>query len=92
MEEQIKRIQEKIQQLLRHQQLLQKENKELKGALEKMRTESSQQQDIIQDLKQKVEILKISSGKWEEGDKKQFEKRINSYIREIDRCITLLSE
>ncbi|MBN8668848.1 MAG: hypothetical protein SFU20_14725 [Chitinophagaceae bacterium] len=92
MEEQIKRIQEKIQQLLRHQQLLQKENKELKGALEKMRAESSQQQDIIQDLKQKVEILKISSGKWEEGDKKQFEKRINSYIREIDRCITLLSE
>ncbi|OYW17071.1 MAG: hypothetical protein B7Z54_08870 [Sphingobacteriales bacterium 12-47-4] len=92
MEEQIKRIQEKIQQLLKHQHLLQKENKELKGALEKMRAESSQQQDIIQDLKQKVEILKISSGKWEEGDKKQFEKRINSYIREIDRCITLLSE
>lgn len=92
MEEQIKRIQEKIQQLLKHQHLLQKENKELKGTLEKMRAESSQQQDIIQDLKQKVEILKISSGKWEEGDKKQFEKRINSYIREIDRCITLLSE
>lgn len=92
MEEQIKRIQEKIQQLLKHQHLLQKENKELKVVLEKMRAESSQQQDIIQDLKQKVEILKISSGKWEEGDKKQFEKRINSYIREIDRCITLLSE
>lgn len=92
MEEQIKRIQEKVQQLLKQQALLQKENKDLKTALDKMRLESSQQQEIIQDLKQKVEILKISSGNWNEADKKQFEKRINSYIREIDRCITLLSE
>ncbi len=92
MEEQIKRIQEKIQQLLKQQQLAQKENRELKEALEKMRKESAQQQELIQDLKQKVEVLKISSGNWNEADKKQFEKRIHSYIREIDRCITLLSE
>jgi hypothetical protein len=26
------------------------------------------------------------------NDKKEFEKRINSYIKEIDRCIALLSE
>jgi hypothetical protein len=28
----------------------------------------------------------------DEQEKKQFEKRINAYLREIDRCIALLSE
>jgi hypothetical protein len=27
-----------------------------------------------------------------EADKKEFEKRINGYIKEIDRCIALLGE
>jgi hypothetical protein len=39
-----------------------------------------------------VEVLKITSGNWEENDKKEFEKRINHYLREIDKCINLLSE
>jgi len=27
-----------------------------------------------------------------EADKKEFEKKINAYLKEIDRCIALLSE
>ena len=27
-----------------------------------------------------------------EADKKEFEKRINSYLKEIDRCIAMLSQ
>jgi phage host-nuclease inhibitor protein Gam len=92
LEIQLKRIQDKLQQVLKDYSSLQKENLRLKEELDKNRTQSFAHQQNIEDLKQQVEVLKISSGDWDEGDKKEFEKRINSYIKEIDRCIALLSE
>jgi len=92
LEVQLKRIQDKLQQVLKDHSALQKENLRLKEELDKNRTQSFAHQQNIEDLKQQVEVLKITSGDWEEGDKKEFEKRINSYIKEIDRCIALLSE
>ena len=92
LEIQLKRIQDKLQQVLKDHAALQKENLRLKEELDKNRTQSFAHQQNIDDLKQQVEVLKITSGDWEEGDKKEFEKRINSYIKEIDRCIALLSE
>lgn len=92
VEKQLKRIQDKLQQLLKQQAALQKENHQLKSELENCRSALQQNQQIADELKQQVEVLKITSGNWEENDKKEFEKRITSYIKEIDRCITLLSE
>jgi len=92
LEKQLKRIQDKLQQVLKDHAALQKENLRLKEELDKNRTQSFAHQQNIEDLKQQVEVLKITSGDWEESDKKAFEKRINSYIKEIDRCIALLSE
>ena len=91
MEEQLKRIQEKLQLLLKQQASLVKENNDLKTEVKKLKTEAGAHQAQIRELLQKVEILKISSGNWNDTDKKQFEKRIHSYIKEIDRCISLLS-
>ena len=88
----IKRIQEKLQQLIKQHHELQKENNQLKKELEKSSKQTSQHQQTIELLKQQVEVLKISSGNWDESDKKEFEKRINQYIKEIDKCIALLSE
>lgn len=92
VENQLKRIQDKLQQVLKDYAALQKENLRLKEELDKNRTQSFAHQQNIEELKQQVDVLKITSGDWEEGDKKEFEKRINSYIKEIDRCIALLSE
>lgn len=92
IEVQLKRIQDKLQQVLKEYSALQKENLRLKEELDKNRSQSFANQQTIEDLKQQVEVLKITSGDWEPHDKKEFEKRINSYIKEIDRCIALLSE
>ena len=92
LEKQLKRIQDKLQQVLKEYSALQKENLRLKEELDKNRTQSFAHQQNIEDLKQQVDVLKITSGDWNEGDKKEFEKRINSYVKEIDRCIALLSE
>jgi predicted nucleic acid-binding Zn-ribbon protein len=92
VEKQLKRIQDKLQQVLKDHSALQKENLRLKEELDKNRTQSFNNQQTIEELKQQVDVLKISSGDWDEKDKKEFEKRINTYIKEIDRCIALLSE
>lgn len=92
LEIQLKRIQEKLQQVLKQNASLQKENIKLKEELGKNTKHILVYQQKIDDLKQQVEVLKITSGNWDEPDKKEFEKRINAYIKEIDRCIAMLSE
>jgi archaellum component FlaC len=92
LETYIKGIQEKLQRLLKQYLELQKENSLLKKELEKLSKQSSQQLQTVDTLRQQIEVLKISSGSWDERDKKEFEKRINHYIKEIDKCISLLSE
>jgi len=89
-EEHLKRIQDKVQQLLKQHIILQKENQSLKNELDSIKKEASQFRENSETLKQQVEILKYSNGEMGDEDKKQFEKRINSYIKEIDRCITML--
>jgi predicted P-loop ATPase len=91
-EQHLKRIQNKLQQLLKQYASLQKENSLLKEELEKSKAQSLQHQQGIIHLKQQVDVLKLNAGEMKEADKKEIEKRINSYVKEIDRCIALLSE
>jgi chromosome segregation ATPase len=88
----LKRIQDKLQQLLKQYSFLQKENNRLKEEWEKTKKQVSNHQQTISILKQQVEVLKLNAGEMNEADKKDFEKRINSYLKEIDRCIALLGE
>ena len=91
-EQHLKRIQDKLQQLLKNYSALQKENERLKHELEKDHKETKDQQKKVEELKQQVDILRLNAGDMSDIDKKEFEKRINSYLREINRCIVLLSE
>jgi len=92
LEENIKRINNKLQQLVKQYQLLQKENEQLKTTIKELKT--IQENDLLRitQMEQQVGILKSAAGKMNETDKKLFEKHINQYIREIDKCIGLLSE
>ncbi len=46
----------------------------------------------IEELQQQSSILKLASGEMSDKDKKNFEKKINQYIKEIDKCIAFLSQ
>ena len=71
---------------------LQKENSRLFEELKMATQKTSAQQKNVEELKQQVSVLKLNTGEMSEADKKEFEKRINNYLKEIDRCIALLSE
>ncbi|MGQ0738180.1 MAG: hypothetical protein ACT4OJ_03895 [Bacteroidota bacterium] len=91
-EQHLKRIQDKLQQLLKQHTAVQKENNRLKEELRSAQQKISGQQKNVDELKQQVSILKISTGDMSEADKKEFEKRINGYLKEIDLCIALLGQ
>ena len=92
LEIQLKRIQDKLQLLLKEHTTLQKENSQLRQQVESAEKQASLQMKYAEELKQQVSILKYSAGEMNDAEKKDFEKRINGYLKEIDRCITLLSE
>jgi len=91
-EAQLKNIQSKLQQLLKEYAVLQKENNQLKAELKEVKNHVEWQREGIDSLEQQVAVLKYTNGELSETDKKEFEKKINSYLKEIDRCITLLSQ
>ena len=92
LEQHIQRINEKLQQLLKQYRFVQKENEKLRKELTDIRGLHAERSKQIEELEQKVSILKTATNNMSEDDKKDLEKRLNHYIREIDRCIVLLSE
>ncbi len=92
VEGQIRRIQEKLQQLLRQRDLLLKENGKLKEEVRQLLQDQTGNAKRLEQLQQQVEIGRVSKAAMSEGEKKELEKRLGQYIREIDRCITLLGQ
>jgi len=91
-EQHLKRIQDKLQVLLKQHAILQKENQSLKEELGQIKKQAEEFNASSETLKQQVEILKYNNGEMDEAEKKQFEKRLTSYLKEIERCITMLSQ
>lgn len=91
-EQQLKKANEKLQQLLKQYQLLQKENGKLKQDIQLLNSQNDALSAESEKWQQQTEILKLSKGEMNESEKKAFEKRLNQYVREIDRCIALLNE
>ena len=91
-DEHLARIRTKLQQLLKQQALLVRENQQLKEELDSLKKERQGFEQDLEDLQQKNEILKYSHGEMNEAEKKQMEKRLATYLREIDRCIALLGQ
>ena len=92
LQEQLKRITEKLQQVMQRYQLLQKENEQLNKEVTILRDKEKARLIRIDELEMKMTALQTATGQLNETEKKDVEKRINRYIREIDRCIALLSE
>jgi chromosome segregation ATPase len=92
VEGQIRRIQDKLQQLLKQRDLLLKENGKLKAALSRLQENQAGDGKRLEQLQQQVEILRVTKAAMSEGEKGELEKRLGQYIREIDRCIALLGE
>jgi cell division septum initiation protein DivIVA len=91
VDQQFNTINDKLQLLLKQHNRLKKENERLRQELEGQRQHTASAQQTIQGLQEQIALLKFASGDMNDQDKKEFEKKLNQYIREIDKCIAFLS-
>jgi uncharacterized protein YoxC len=92
LDEPIKRISDKLQHLLNQFLLLKKENEKLRQELKQLKQSDAEKNTRIETLVQQVEILRAAKSQMTEEEKRAFEKRINQYLKEIERCINLIQE
>lgn len=92
MQQQLKHIKEKLQQLIKQHQQLQNKNVQLQKNSDKKDAIIAQQQQQLNDLQKQNDVTSISSKILSKQEKKMLEKRIETYIKEIDDCINELNK
>ncbi len=92
LDNQIKTISDKLQQLVKKCNSLQKENEVLYRELSVLKEKENEYRSTIDAITQKVNILQAVAGNMTEADQKELEKRINQFVKDIDKCIDMITE
>jgi len=91
IDEHINLLNAKIQEVIKKYASLQKENMVLKTELHRAKESEQQLRGKLGFLEMQSDILKASAGSMAPDEKAAFEKRINQYLRDIDKCIAILN-
>ena len=79
-------------QFARQYKALETEHEKLRSELEKRNVAEIHLRERSQAMEKQLQLLKAASGLADNAGRKELEKQINHYIKEIDRCIMLLGE
>lgn|GEM_PF-608052 len=91
IDDQLASIKTKLQLLLKQYQLLQKENLQLRKELEKTKTTFVSKTEHLENLQKQVDMFQLSSKTLSENEKITLNKRIDSYLKEIEQCLAMLN-
>ena len=64
-------------------------NERLQQQLQNYHEKDRLQQQRLEELERQLELVKVTRPQMSEKDRQALEKRINLYLREIDKCIGL---
>ena len=81
----------KLQLLLKQYAGIVTENRNQKAKIKTLEQKVEEQKLAFEKLQQEQLILKASLDTLNETEKKKLEQKINSYVKNIDKCISLLS-
>lgn len=90
----ITEIKQKLEQLLAQHAECKEANSDLRAENNRLESLLNEQGREMEELRNTIKILKLAkniSGE-ESGDKTELKRKINEYIREIDRCIAMLND
>jgi chromosome segregation ATPase len=88
----IANVQAKLQQLLKQYDFLLKENDKQQQLIAALQKEQVADREQLETLQQQNLVLKASVSDMDPADKKELEQKLNQYIKNIDKCISLLSQ
>lgn len=91
MQLQIERIEDKVQQLLKEYNIAQKEIQRLQKENQRLTDQLHVQIELAQQMQQKADTLRLQSHGMSNESNKDLEKRINMYLKDIDKCLALLN-
>ncbi|MDQ6889292.1 MAG: hypothetical protein M3Z56_03300 [Bacteroidota bacterium] len=92
VEEQIKTINTKLQVFFKKFAALQKENAALAREVDEYRINEKITAEKMNLLELEASILKASAGKMNETERNGFEKQINQYVKDIEKCMAILNK
>ena len=92
LETHINRINNKLQEVLKNYEALKRQSLQQTETIQVLTAEKNVQTQKIRLLEEQQYLLKSMAGKLDEKEKKSFEQALGKYIREIDKCIAMLSE
>lgn len=90
--ENLRELSAKLKQLISNYKAIQKENADLKQALLTTKEKHKELVEKVETLDQQILIIKASTTKMEGEEKRLFEKKIDQYIKDIEKTISVLSE
>lgn len=92
-------LEQELQQITTKLQLLLKQNSSNRKKVQQLLRENKQLQQQLNDknqlneqLNERVAAMKLGSITATAAEKKELEKKINGYLREIDKCLALLNQ
>jgi chromosome segregation ATPase len=91
LEEHFQSINTKLQAFIKKHAAIQKENAILLKEIEKIKADQKNYLEKIETLEIQIGILKSSSEKMNDKERSGFEKKINQYIKDLDKCITMIN-
>jgi hypothetical protein len=87
---QLANLQKKLQLLLKQNQVLSKENAGLKSENDILNGALQNKDILLEKLQQQVDAFKINNLNWDDIEKQQLQKRIDAYLKDIEKCLFLL--
>ena len=88
----IKNIEQKLREVTKRYSALKKENLRLQAEAQKLNDTIAGKEQELQQLRHQTDLLKSGIQSWQPEQKKLFVKRIDTYLKEVDKCIALLNE
>ncbi len=90
-DEQIRNVRQKLQLLVKKYQQLQQENASLKELNEELKGKADKQHLTIENLSQKNTVANIQLSELDPEEKAAIKKKIDFYLKEIDKCIAAIN-
>ncbi|MBC7936036.1 MAG: hypothetical protein H7Y86_11855 [Rhizobacter sp.] len=85
-------VNNKLQQLLKQYDFLLKENAQQEQLIKTLQEQQLGNKERLETLQQQNLVLKASVTDMAPADKKELEQKLSQYIKNIDKCISLLSQ
>jgi len=85
-------IEYKIKKLIAQKKQLEKDNLELRNQLNELQEKNKDKDNMINDLENRIETIRISKSLDSKGNVQSVHNRIDRLVREIDKSIGLLNK